>query len=263
MTLPASTIGRRYGRRPDVPDHRDKIMRLAPVVLPPDHDEVGLGLVRDQAEEGSCVGHGWKGHGDWLFKKFGVHHLSLNLSPQFVYYLARKQEGTLPEDGGAQVRTGATVFNQFGICPENEDLYGPQTLNVEPTAQALADALTYKGGAYHRLETLQDMKLCLGSGDGYCFVDGIEVYQSFESDDVAQSGDVPMPAPGETLLGGHCTLTFGYDDNHINWDGSKGALHKRNSWGTGWGQDGDFWLPYAYAEKYLSDAWILHLGHAW
>ena len=263
MTLQLSHGNRSYGCIANTPDSRDKVLRLAgTITLPPNGDLIAsLGPVRDQGQEGSCVGHGWAGHADWLFKQYGVHHLTLNLSPAFIYYLARQIEGTLPDDAGAQVRSGAKVFNQFGVCPEDADLYGPQTMNAAPSDAALSTAMNYKGGAYHTLPTLEDMKSCLASS--YCFVDGIQVFESFESDAVASSGEVPLPADSEPSIGGHCTLTFGYDDEHLNIDGSKGALHKRNSWGSAWGQSGDFWLPYAYVEKYLTNATILHLGPAW
>jgi C1A family cysteine protease len=264
--LQLTQANRRYGRHKDKPDSRDKVLRLSlhrVLPLPQSHDEAQwLGPVRNQGQEGSCVGHGWAGHADWLFRKYGPHHYSLDLSPQFIYYKCREMDRTLPDDGGSTVRTGAKVFNHFGVAPETGDLYGPDTLNTSPSAEVLTDALNYKGGAYHRLPTLNDMKCCLASG--YCFVDGIQVYESFESDAVASSGEVPMPDPNkEQSLGGHCTLTFGYDDNHRCLDGSLGALHKRNSWGTSWGEGGNFWLPYAYVAPYLSDAWILHLGPAW
>ena len=263
--LPASRANRRYGAIRDAADHRDKVMRLSAVralPLPPSCDESQwLGPVRDQGDEGSCVGHGWAGHADWLFRKFGPSHFSLNLSPQFVYYKCREMDGTLPDDAGSEVRTGAKVFNQFGICPEANDPYGPLTMNEEPTPLALSAALNYQGGAYHRLPTILDMKCCLASG--YCFVDGMQVFQSFESNYVDGSGNVPMPQADENLLGGHCTLTIGYDDNHKNLDGSFGAIHKRNSWGSNWGDGGNFWLPYDYVARYVTDAWILHLGKAW
>ena len=138
---------------------------------------------------------------------------------------------------------------------------GALTLNDAPTPLALSQALNYKGGAYHSLLALEDMKYCLASG--YCFVDGIPVFESFETEAVAVSGEIPMPQPSERQLGGHCTLTIGYDDNHKNLDGSLGAARKRNSWGSTWGLAGDFWLPYEYVRQYANDAWILHLGKPW
>ena len=54
------------------------------------------------------------------------------------------------------------------------------------------------------------MKGCLAAG--YPFVFGFTVYESFESQAVAKTGDVPMPRPGEQVLGGHAVLAVGYDD---------------------------------------------------
>lgn len=264
MTLPVSPSERSYGRIKDVPDHRDNVMRFPAMTLPPSADLGStFGPVRDQGQEGSCVGHGWAAHADWLFHWYGKHHHALDFSPAYFYYLCRQLEGTLPDDAGAQVRTGAKVFNQFGALLEAGDAYSYSTMNVGPSLELLTAAQAYKGGAYHTLLTLQDMKACIYSG--YGFVDGIMVYDSFESDAVAASGEVPMPnVNNEQLLGGHCTFTFGYNDNHKCADGSVGALHKRNSWGRSWGQDGNFWLPYGFVTQgLLTDAWMLHLGPAW
>ena len=89
------------------------------------------------------------------------------------------------------------------------------------------------------------MKACLASG--YPFVFGFTVYESFESDAVAQSGHAPMPGPGEKVLGGHAVMAVGYDDSQ-QW------FIIRNSWGTEWGMEGYFTLPYDYlANDNLSD----------
>jgi len=253
---------RRYGAVKDTVDARDQLMKISsPLPLPSSADESRyLGPVRDQGAESSCVGHGWAAHFDWLWAKF-ENIQGCDFSPQFIYYLARKLDGTLPQDAGATIRAGARALNRYGATAELYDPYGPRTLNVEPSDDVYLKALTFKGGAYHRLQMVEDMKACLASG--YCFVDGIEVFSSFESKAVAQTGEVPLPKDNEETLGGHCTLTFGYDDNHTNLDGSRGAFHKRNSWGEMWGNDGNFWLPYSYAARHLLDAWTLHLGPAW
>jgi C1A family cysteine protease len=51
-----------------------------------------------------------------------------------------------------------------------------------------------------------------------------------------------MPEKGEASVGGHANLVIGYDDTK-KIGASVGALLSRNSWGEGWGQDGDLWLP--------------------
>jgi len=55
------------------------------------------------------------------------------------------------------------------------------------------------------------------------------VYESFQSREVARTGEVPMPGPDEEALGGHAVLAVGYDD-------ATGRFLVRNSWGPGLGK---------------------------
>jgi C1A family cysteine protease len=65
------------------------------------------------------------------------------------------------------------------------------------------------------------------------------VYESFESQEVADSGKVPMPKANEAVLGGHAVLAVGYDEDQQR-------FIVRNSWGDNWGIDGYFIMPYPY-----------------
>ena len=89
------------------------------------------------------------------------------------------------------------------------------------------------------------MRACLAGG--FPFVFGFTVYESFESERVAETGVVPMPKRTERSVGGHAVLAIGYDD-------AKKTFVVRNSWGTAWGMKGYFTMPYAYLEdRSLSD----------
>jgi C1A family cysteine protease len=96
------------------------------------------------------------------------------------------------------------------------------------------------------------MKGCLAAG--YPFVFGFTVYESFESQEVAQTGHAPMPATTEQVLGGHAVVAVGYEDAN-QW------FIVRNSWGTGWGMAGYFTLPYTYVTqpRLASDFWTIRL----
>ena len=97
------------------------------------------------------------------------------------------------------------------------------------------------------------MKGCLAAG--YPFVFGFTVYQSFESKDVAQTGNVPMPAANEQIVGGHAVVAAGYDDEEQ-------LFICRNSWGPKWGDAGYFYMPYAYLldNNLSADFWTIRLA---
>jgi C1A family cysteine protease len=77
---------------------------------------------------------------------------------------------------------------------------------------------------------------------GYPVVIGFSVYESFESDQVAKTGIMPIPKASEQMLGGHAVLAIGYI--HIK---RKPYLICRNSWGTDWGMEGgNFAAPFAW-----------------
>ncbi len=66
------------------------------------------------------------------------------------------------------------------------------------------------------------MRGCLASG--YPFVFGFSVYESFESQQVAQTGEAQCRGRVEQILGGHAVLATGYDDaNSASWCATRGA----------------------------------------
>jgi C1A family cysteine protease len=140
-----------------------------------------------------------------------------------------------------------------GDCPEKEWPYNIAKFTVKPSTGCYKDALKYKALSYQRVvQTLSQLKGCLASG--YPFVFGFTVYESFESDAVAKSGAVPMPAPNEKVLGGHAVLAVGYDD-------SAQRFIVRNSWGKTWGLQGYFTMPYAYLtdNNLADDIWTIRV----
>ena len=122
---------------------------------------------------------------------------------------------------------------------------------IEPDPQCYADAIKHEALTYQSVDqNLADMKGCLASG--YPFVFGFTVYPSFESDEVARSGIVPIPGASEQTLGGHAVLAVGYDDN---------MFIVRNSWGSRWGLAGYFYMPYAYLldNNLANDFWTIRV----
>jgi C1A family cysteine protease len=261
MSLPLSSGGRRYGLGPSPLFHPaylslSSVPGLRTTAPPTVYDlEDYTGPKKNQTTLGACVYFSASEHEEFLYRFYKKQEPVF--SPLFGYYQGRLLDGTLAQgDCGSTGLTACKVLNQFGLCLESEDPYAPQNFQVAPTAEQLAEAAQYKSGAYHSIFTLDDMKLCLASN--YTFLYGMTVYSSFESN-VGSNGIVPVPNyTSEQVLGGHEILCFGYDD-------SKGMLHFRNSWGSDWGENGNFWLPYEMAldPRVFMEARISHFGKPW
>ncbi len=244
-----------YGWVPDLPDQRDHLY-AAPVErltsLPASADlRAQCPAVYDQGQLGSCTANAIAGAVE--FDRLKQKLPDFMPSRLFIYWNERNMEGTVSSDSGAQIRDGIKSVAKLGVCPERDWPYDVTKFVQKPPAQAYQDARLDRAVAYQRLvQNLNQMKGCLASG--YPFVFGFTVYSSFESDQVAQTGDAPMPAPSEQQIGGHAVLAVGYDD-------STQRLLVRNSWGPTWGRQGYFTLPYAYVTQpsLASDFWTVRL----
>lgn len=174
------------------------------------------------------------------------------LSPLFLYYCERELEGSIPWDAGAYIRDGMKVLNQTGVCPEIDWPYNISKFTTRPSGTAYSNAVPYKISVYSRIFSLLDIKSALAIGQGVVL--GFNVYESFETDEVANTGIMPMPELGEGILGGHAVFACGYKDDPA-WAGG-GFVIIKNSWGMDWGDKGYFYMPYAFVVSAdVEDVW--------
>jgi C1A family cysteine protease len=154
-------------------------------------------------------------------------------------------EHDVKQDNGAMIRDGIKSLAGQGVCAESLWPYVISQFAKKPTAACYAKAKQHSISSYQRLETTDEMRSCLA--DGFPFVFGFTVYESFESAAVAKSGVVNLPKASERTLGGHAVCAVGYND-------AQQRFIVRNSWGDDWGMKGYFTIPYAYlADRNLSD----------
>jgi C1A family cysteine protease len=245
----------RYGWIPDQPDQRDHLYAAPPqflAALPSSTDlRAQCPPVYDQGQLGSCTANAIGGAIE--FERLKQKLPDFAPSRLFIYYNERVIEGTVRSDSGAQIRDGIKTVASQGVCPETEWPYDIAKFEQKPPAKAYADALTDCAVSYQSLiQDASQMKGCLASG--FPFVFGFTVYESFESQAVAQSGHAPMPASSERAIGGHAVMAVGYDDSN-QW------FIVRNSWGPTWGLKGYFTLPYAYLiqASLSSDFWTIRI----
>lgn len=243
---------KQYGWQPDLPDYRDHLYSavVRPIVLPKQIDlRTECPEVYDQGQLGSCTANAIGAIYEFVQKK--ETNSSFMPSRLFVYYNTREMDGTTSVDSGARLRDGMKTVSKIGVCPETEWPYIIKMFSKRPKLKCYSIATENKVIAYKRIpQVLNQMKACLA--EGYPFIFGFTVFESFEGEEVRHSGIVELPREGERSLGGHAVTCVGYDDE-------KQAFLIRNSWGKDWGLDGHCWMPYSYVtnNSLSSDFWTI------
>lgn len=244
----------KFGWIPDLPDHRD-VLYSAPLkwlqTLPSNIDlRASCPVVYNQGQLGSCTSNAVGAAFQFTQKK--QHIPDFTPSRLFIYYNIRRMMGTVPSDSGASIRNGMKTMANEGICAEMRWPYDITRFTSMPVQDCYDKALTNQALAYSSIDNtrLSQLKTCIY--EGFPFVFGFTVYESFMT--IGADGVMPMPQPDESTLGGHAVMAVGYDD-------AKQVFIVRNSWGTQWGDHGYFYMPYTFITDlgYARDFWTLRL----
>ena len=232
-------------------DTRDIPYTLTTVASPPSTVDLRqwCSPVDDQGNLGSCTGNATAGAIDYMDRRYN--NKQTQVSRLFIYYYERLLEGTVRYDSGAYVRDGIRATYTYGAPLESLWPYNISKFAVVPSSQAISDATRRKVTLY---QSVADFNGCINAlQNGYPVIIGFDVYSSFESVSVARTGMMPYPnTRTEQLLGGHCVLLVGYNN-------STQRFIVRNSWGTSWGDNGYFYMPYQVIQNtnMSSDFWII------
>ncbi len=261
----------RLGWLRDLPDPRDyDALRLmdgrpffshAPAAIPDrgtDFSSVDLtrycSPIENQGSLGSCTGQATVGLVEYLERR--RHGKHLDGSRLFVYKMARVLDG-LKGDTGAYIRTAMKALRVFGVPPERYWPYVVSRYEDDPPAFVFSYGQRYRTIRYYRLDGSQTRSALLRLMRSFLYSELPVVFGFLVYDFGNDKGEFRMPDSGAQPAGGHAVLAVGYDDNR-EIEGHKGALRIRNSWGTGWGDEGYGWLPYGYVLQGLSaDFWTI------
>jgi C1A family cysteine protease len=232
----------RLGCKQDKLDERDYLMRayLPALKLPAKVDHSGkMSPVRDQGDEGTCVGFASVA-GMKEYQEKQDYSKLVGLSPRFLYNECKKIDGIPGE--GTTIRTAMKVLKSLGVCQEKYWPYKPHQSD-KPKSGAKDNARKFNVFTYARILNLGELKMSLVE-KGPCVI-GVQVFNGMME---TKNGVVPLPAKRESALGGHAICPVGYDDK-------KALVKFKNSWSNNWGDKGYGYLPYSYIDKYMMDAW--------
>jgi len=246
---------KKYGWKKDLPDKRDNLFEsnyLLSVEKPLDKVDLRdkCPKVYNQGELGSCTANA-------IACAIQFDEMKQNLldndtpSRLFIYYNERDMEGNIDNDTGASLRDGVKCINKIGYCNETQWPYNIEKFKEKPEQSCYDYARKHKSLSYKKVQQDEThIKSVLNMG--FLIVFGISVYESFESENVAKTGIVPLPEHDEKMLGGHAIVLVGYDEE-------KRLFTFRNSWGEEWGDKGYGYLPFEYVcdKDLASDFWVV------
>jgi len=243
-----------YGAIPDIPDQRDIFTSFPKTIeyyqtadlrktnLLPD--------IFDQGDLGSSVAHAVLTAYIFSLKKDGIYK-DINYSPQFIYYNQRIISNTTECDSGSSIRDGIKVLERLGVCKEDSYPYDVNFFKDKPTDESYEFAYKNKPFVQYRRIRLLLEDIMKSISIKLPVLLSFTVYDSFQHPDVARTGIMPVPKPGEKIVGCHAVLIIGYDIRNK-------YLLCRNSWGSLWGQAGCFFMPFSFVNsRNCSDLWML------
>jgi C1A family cysteine protease len=255
MPRPSTVSLPKYHWRRDPVDTRDHIFKTpAPTTPPPSIVDMRnyASPIENQGNLGSCTGNAIAGQIELIQRKVNPAK-GQDVSRLFIYYQERLLEGTIRYDNGAYIRDGIKACYTWGAPLESLWPYIINRFALKPSNAAYADALRRKVTSYQRCTNFSSVKSALAAG--YPVTVGFDVYSSFEGTANTNTGMMPYPnTRTEQYLGGHAVCIVGYNDNLAG-----GRFICRNSWGSNWGNNGYFYMPYQVIQNanMSNDFWAI------
>lgn len=244
---------RRFGWLGD--SGQKRVMMMAPSAWPIEQPAAksdltrGMPKVFDQGNLGSCVGQGTASA--WSY----AHNLSTRdqfaVSRLMIYYEARKAIGTTNWDSGCQIVDAMNWLQRWGSCKESLWPYEISRYKQKAPNAAYSEAKQHKVLSARKVDNTDERSIRLALTNGYPVIVGSLVYSGINKI-TSRNYVLEMPRNGERPVGGHCYIITGHDD-------AKRLFRGRNSWGSRWGNNGDFLLPYAYIHsgRITEDCWVI------
>jgi len=208
----------------------------------------GFPPIRSQGGQGSCtawaVGYYFKSYQEWHEHQWLLSNTDHQFSPAFVY---NHINGGI--DGGSYISDAFKLLFDLGCARWSDMPYDQYDFTSLPDETAYRQGINYRTQQTYALDLINDgiadLKNLLLNGTPA--VIGINVYPNF--DYIESYGNVYClnDVYGD-VRGGHAVTICGFDDDKVTSDGT-GAFKLSNSWGSGFGEQGYFWMSYAAVQS--------------
>lgn len=171
----------------------------------------------------------------FLHKHYGITEEVSRLAPYWALKFDNPSREDMTDSGG-YVSDALNVYKTRGVVLESQWTYTPNNF-LQPVPDNLWDKSHLLKNFVSVPNTVEGMKHAMNLAGPLIIGTG------WASEWESQVGSDGFLNPNPTnLAGGHCVLLVGYSDR-------KQAFRGRNSWGTGWGNNGMFWLSYSVAQN--------------
>jgi len=213
--------------------------------------------IQNQGSLGACSTFASVAAMEYLMKK---NQQESDLSETFVFYNARKADGTENENTGTTIYDAITAMHDHGICLESLHPYNADGYATAPTDEAFEDGLKRRVVTAKNLRFTDDINhnvnlVKSAVADGFPVVFALNIYDSFDASFDTTRGFIKRPTDEEVKeyydkhgdkRRFHAMTICGYSDEQR-------VFIVRNSWGTRFGDKGYCYLPYSYVgDKKLS-----------
>ncbi len=211
--------------------------------------------ISDQGQVGSCVANAWSDMLEILDGLSGDDKVE-QLSRRWLYWVSRYLLGQTGVDDGTFLRAAAHQLKTLGTF---EEKYFPYTEDMEYITGSKASPLLehytmasnnrlsgfYRAEALNPEQYLNELEIAIRSDHPVVF--GTDVNRDFLS--YGGGGHIIGP-PKDDIVGGHAMIITG-----VGFDGDKRWWMLRNSWSSGWGDDGHCKVNDDYVLEFR-DVWI-------
>lgn len=217
-------------------NYSDNVYTEKAITYPEKYVISNLPSIRYQGSIGSCASHSAIAAYETQLKQ----DFYIEGSELFHYYNAREMKGTLPKDTGMTIREACYALKEYGYAFEHLWPYDINKFNQKPDSISYTFAKLYKVGEIQRLLSMKAIKSSLL--ENVPVLVGIKANKTFNKLNLNNY----IYNPNSDLGSGHAVLVVGYDD-------LKEVFIIRNSWGSWWGNNGNFEMTYNSFGKYSFD----------